>query len=75
MSPAKRKTVIEISLTVNYKLKYKDDNIKLHMKSLSVAVVPNRTARFSHVIVYQSQIYTSSFTQTHVYKGQTGVQL
>ena len=30
-----RKTVIEISLIVNYKLNYKDDNIKLHMKSFS----------------------------------------
>ena len=68
MSPAMRKTVIEISLIVNYKLNYKDDNIKLHMKSFSAALVPNRTARFSHVIVHGSQIYTL-FTQTHIYKG------
>ena len=68
-----RKTVIEISLIENYKLNYKDDNIQLHMKSLSAALVPNRTARFSHVIVHESQIYTL-FTQTHTYKGQTVVQ-
>ena len=53
-----RKTVMGISLIVNYKLNYKDDNIKLHMKSLSTALVPNRKARFSHVIVHGSQIYT-----------------
>ena len=68
-----RKTVIETSLKENYKLNYKDENIKLHMKSLSAALVPNRTARFSHVIVHGSKIYTL-FTQTHTYKGQTGVQ-
>ena len=73
MSPDMRKTVIEISLILNYKLNYKDDNIKFHMKSLSAALVPNRTARFSHVIVHGSQIYTL-FTQTHTCKGQTGVQ-
>ena len=69
-----KKTIIEISLIVNYKLNFKDDNIKLHMKSLSAALVPNRKARFSYVIVHESQIYTL-FTQTHTYKGQTGVQL
>ena len=68
-----RKTVKEISLIVNYKLIYKDDNIKLHMKSLSAALVSNRTARFSHFIVHGFPIYTL-FTQTHTYKGQTGVQ-
>ena len=67
-----RKTFIEISLKVNYNLNYKDDKIKLHMKSLSAALVPNRTARCTHVIVHESEIYTS-FTQTHTYKGQTGV--
>ena len=35
-----RKTVIEICLIVNYKLNYKDENIKFHMKSLSTALVP-----------------------------------
>ena len=44
---------------------FKDDNIKLHMKSFSVALVSNRTARFSHVIVHGSQIYTL-FTQTQL---------
>ena len=73
VSPSMRKTFIDISLIVNYKLNYKDDKIKLHMKSLSAALVPNRTARFSHVIDHESQIYTL-FTQTHTYKGQTGVQ-
>ena len=73
MSSVMSQTVIEISLIVKYKLNYKDDNIKLHMKSLSVALVPNRTARFSHVIVHGSQTYTL-FTQTHTYKGQAGVQ-
>ena len=68
-----RKNVIDNSLIVNYKLYYRDDNIKLHMKSLSAALVPNRTARFSHVIVHESKIYTL-FTQTHTYNGQTGVQ-
>ena len=43
------------------------------MKSLAAALVPNRTARFSHVIVHGSKIY-SLFTQTHTYKRQTGVQ-
>ena len=66
-----RKTVILISLIVNYKLNYKDDNIKMHMKSLSAALVPNPIARFSSVIVHESQIYTLF---THTYKGQTGVQ-
>ena len=56
-----RKTVIEISLIV----KHKDDNIKLHMKSFSAALVSNRTVRFSHVIVHGSQIYTL-FTQTQL---------
>ena len=37
MSPAMRKTDKEISFIVNYKLNYKDDNIKLHMKSLSAS--------------------------------------
>ena len=63
-----RKTDKEISFIVNYKLNYKDDNIKMHMESLSAALVPNRTVRFSHVIVHESQIYTL-FTQTHTYKG------
>ena len=43
------------------------------MKSVSAALVPNRTARFSHVIVHESQIYTS-YTQTHTYIPQTGMQ-
>ena len=64
-----RKTVIEICLIVNYKLNYRDENIKFHIKSLSAALVPNRKARFSPVIVHGSQIYTL-FTQTHTYKGQ-----
>ena len=59
-----RKTFIEISLIVNYKLNYKDENIELHMKSLSTALVPNRKAIFSHVIVHGCKIYTL-FTQTH----------
>ena len=44
------------------------------MKSITAALVPNCTARFSHVIVHGPQIYTL-FTQTHTYNGQTGVQL
>ena len=70
MGPVMRITVIEISLIVNYKLNFKDDNIKLHMKSLSAALVPNRKARFSHVIVHGSQIYTL-FTQTHIQRANS----
>ena len=66
MSPAMRKTVIEISLIINYKLNYKDDNIKLHMKSLSAALVPNRKARFSHVIRSWVPNIHIIYTNTHI---------